>query len=186
MFEEKLARRGGERRQQLDQIARRAFEYVPPVGEEIERQGHAGKEVCREPLRVDQRADLAIGSLAPGGMGDLGREEIAASPARRLRDAAAEFAALAVLVDIAADGEVAIFAPERLEQAGGRPEPRIERLVDAMFLENVWRDERQLVNGLTEFRDHASRSNGHEADSGDGGRNYRVRSDGQGFLESDG
>jgi hypothetical protein len=29
-------------------------------------------------------------------MGDLGGEEIAASPARRFRDAAAEFAALAV------------------------------------------------------------------------------------------
>jgi signal transduction histidine kinase len=36
-------------------------------------------------------------------MGNLGREEIAASPARRFRDAAPESAAFAVLVDIAAD-----------------------------------------------------------------------------------
>jgi hypothetical protein len=28
-----------------------------------------------------------------------------------------------------------------------------------------------MVNGFTEFRGHTSRSNGHEADSGYGGRN---------------
>jgi hypothetical protein len=39
--------------------------------------------------------------------------------------------------------------------------------VNAMFFEDVWRDKRQLVNGLSEFGGHASRSNGHEADSGD-------------------
>ena len=61
--------------------------------------------------------------------------------------------------------------PERLEHAGGGPEPRVERLVDAMFFENVGRNERQVVNGLSEFRGHASRSNGHEANSDDGGRN---------------
>ena len=70
-------------------------------------------------------------------------------------------------------GEVPVFAPERLEQAGGGPEPRIERLMDAMFLEDVGRDERQLVNGLSEFRGHASRSNDYEANSGDGGRNLQ-------------
>ena len=64
-----------------------------------------------------------------------------------------------------------VFAPQRLKQAGGGSKARIERLVDAMFLENVCRDERQLVNGLSEFRGHASRSNGHEANSGGGGRN---------------
>ena len=137
MFEEKLARGAGESRQQLDQIARGAFECVPPGGEQIELQGHAQQEVCREPLRVDQRADFAVGSLAPGGMGDFGVEEIAAAPARRLRDAAAEFAAFAFLVDIAADWQAPLFAPERLEQARGRPEPRIERFVDPMFLEDV-------------------------------------------------
>jgi hypothetical protein len=63
--------------------------------------------------------------------------------------------------------------PERLEHAGGRPEPRIERFVDAMFFEHGCRDERQLVNGLSEFWGHASRSNGHEANSGGGGRNLR-------------
>ena len=58
----------------------------------------------------------------------------------------------------------------------------VERLMDAMFLENVGRDERQLVNGLSEFRCHASRSNGHEADSGDGrGNLQRGRSDGRDF-----
>jgi hypothetical protein len=36
-------------------------------------------------------------------MGDLGREEIAPGPARRFRNAAAEFAALAVLAEIAAE-----------------------------------------------------------------------------------
>src|ERR1700720_4180138 len=60
-----------------------------------------------------------------------------------------------------------VFAPERLKQTRGGAEPRIGRLVDAMFFENVGRDERQLVNGFTEFRAHASRSNGHEANSGD-------------------
>jgi hypothetical protein len=69
--------------QQLDQIARRAFGCVPPGRQQIERQGHARQEVRREPLRIDERADFAVGSLAPGGMGDFGGEEIAASPARR-------------------------------------------------------------------------------------------------------
>src|SRR5438105_15220974 len=104
-------------------------------------------------------------------MGDLRREEIAASPARRFRNAAAEFAALAVLADIAADRQVPVLAPERLEQAGGGAEPRIERLMDAMFLEDVGRDERQLVNGLAEFGGHASRSVGHEANSSDSSGN---------------
>ena len=48
-------------------------------------------------------------------MGDLGGEEIAASPARRFRDAAPQFAALAVLVEVAADRQVPVFAPQRLE-----------------------------------------------------------------------
>ena len=52
-------------------------------------------------FKIDQRADFAVGSLAPGGMGDLGREELAAGFARRLRDAAAEFAAFAVLAEMA-------------------------------------------------------------------------------------
>ena len=117
-------------------------------------------------------------------MGDLGREEIAASPSRRFRNAAAEFAALAILVDIAADGEVAVLAPERLEQAGGGPKPRVEWFVDAMFFEDVGRDERQLVNGRSEFRGHASRSNGHEANSGDGGRNIQRAIERTGFLQS--
>jgi hypothetical protein len=72
-------------------------------------------------------------------MGDLGGEEITACFTCRLRDAAPEFAALAVLVDVAADRQVSVFAPERLEQPRGRPEPRIERLVNAVFLENVGR-----------------------------------------------
>jgi hypothetical protein len=59
MFEEELARGAGESRQQFDQIARRAFECVPPRGEQIERQGHARQEVRRQPLRVDERADFA-------------------------------------------------------------------------------------------------------------------------------
>ena len=119
-----------------------AFGSVPPGGEQIEGERHARQKVRREPLRVDQCADLAICSLAPGDMANFGREKIAASPARRFRDAAAEFAALAVLADVAADGEVPVFAPERLEQPRGGPKPRIERLVDAMFLEDVGRNER--------------------------------------------
>src|ERR1700720_4876087 len=76
-----------------------------------------------------------------------------------------------------------VFAPERLKQTRGGAEPRIGRLVDAMFFENVGRDERELVNGFTEFRGHASRSNGHEANSGDGGRNLHP---GRSFEESKG
>jgi hypothetical protein len=45
---------------------------------------------------------------------------------------------------------------------------------DPMFLEDVSRDERQVVNGFIEFRGHASRSNGHEANSGFGGRNLQA------------
>ena len=142
-----------------------------PGRKQIERERHARQEICRQPLRVNERADLAIGSLAPGDMGDLGGEEIAASLARGMRDAAAEIAALAVLVDVAADREVPVLAPERLEQTRGRPEPRIERLVNAVFFEDVGRDKRQLVNGLSVFRGHASRSNGHEANSRGVGRN---------------
>jgi hypothetical protein len=48
--------------------------------------------MAAQPLGVDQRA-----SLASGYAGDLGREEIAASPARHFGNPAAEFAALAVL-----------------------------------------------------------------------------------------
>jgi hypothetical protein len=44
-------------------------------------------------------------------------------------------------------------------------------MIAIMFLENGGRDERQVVNWLSEFRGHASRSNGHEANSGSGGRN---------------
>jgi hypothetical protein len=65
-------------------------------------------------FKIDQRADFAVGSLAPGGMGDLGREEIAAGFARRLRDAAAEFAAFAVLAEMAADKEASLFPPQAL------------------------------------------------------------------------
>jgi hypothetical protein len=43
-----------------------------------------------------------------------------------------------------------------------------ERLVNAMLFENVRPDERQLVSRFTEFRGHASRSNGHGADSAEG------------------
>jgi hypothetical protein len=42
-----------------------------------------------------------------------------------------------------------IEAPERLEQTRGGPEPRIERLVNAMFLEK-----RQLVSGFVEYWGH--------------------------------
>jgi hypothetical protein len=108
---------------------------------------------------------------------------------RRFGNPAAEFAALAVLVDIAPDRQGLVFAPQRLEQTGGGPEPRIERLVDVMFFENVCRDERQLVNRPSEFRGHASRSNEHEANSGDGGRNLRPacprRADGGRRVGSD-
>jgi hypothetical protein len=95
-----------------------------------------------------ERADLAMGSLAPGGMGDLGREEVTPGSGRRFGNPAAEFATLAVLADIAADRQAPLCAPERLEQAGGGPEPRIERLVDPMFLENVGWDEPTIGEGL--------------------------------------
>ena len=52
-------------------------------------------------------------------------------------------------------------------------EPRIERLMDAMFLSGC-RDERQVVNGLAEFRHHASRCNGYEANSNDGARSLQM------------
>ena len=87
-------------------------------------------------------------------MGDLGCQEIVPRFARCFGNAASEFAALAVLVDVAADWQVPVFASERLEQAGGGPEPRIERFVNAMFLEDAGRDEGQLVNGHSEFRGH--------------------------------
>jgi len=69
---------------------------------------------------ASQRADFAIGSVAPGGMGDLGREEIAACPSRRFRDAATEFAALAVLADIATDRQVPVFANAWSKRAADR------------------------------------------------------------------
>jgi hypothetical protein len=53
--------------------------------------------------------------------------------------------------------------------------------VDAMFFENVGRDERQLVNGLTEFRGHASCSVGYEAGSGGSRGNLHHAVGGQGF-----
>ena len=68
MFEKKLARGAGESRQELDQMARRAFECVSPGREQIEGERHGREQVRREPLRVDQRADLPVGSLAPGAV----------------------------------------------------------------------------------------------------------------------
>jgi len=80
-------------------------------------------------------------------------------------------------------GLLARFAiwPPCFKQTVGRSEPRIERFVDATLLEHVHRDERQLVNGFTEFRDHASRSNERGADSAEGRGNLPVRSDGEDF-----
>ena len=46
-------------------------------------------------FKIAQRADLPIGSLAPGRYGDLGHEEIAVPGGRRFGDAASEFAAFA-------------------------------------------------------------------------------------------
>jgi hypothetical protein len=66
-----------------------------------------------------------------------------------------------------------VFAPQRLKQARGRPEPRIERLMDAMFFE-VGRDERQLLDRFFEYRCHPSHSKGHEANSIDGARNLQL------------
>jgi hypothetical protein len=82
--------------------------YSAPCG------NFTGDEFMREPLCVDERADLAIGSLTPGDMGDLGGEEIAACPACRLRDAAAKFAALTILAEMAADREAPLFPPQGL------------------------------------------------------------------------
>jgi hypothetical protein len=67
--------------------------------------------------------------------GHLGGEEIAASPACGFRDAAPEFAALAVLADIAADRQILVLAPQRLEQTRGRPEPRIAGPLATGFVE---------------------------------------------------
>jgi len=106
---------------------------------------YKGRKSAAEMLHC---ADFAIGRLTPGGMGYFGGEEIAARFARCFRNAAAEFAAFAILADIAADWEVPVCAPERLEQAGGGPKPRVEWLVDMVFLEDVGRDERQLVDGF--------------------------------------
>ena len=65
------------------------------------------------------------------------------------------------------------FSPRLLHQHSGGREPRIERLMDAMFFEDVGRDERQLVDRLSEYRGHASRSDRHEVDSEAGGRNLQ-------------
>jgi hypothetical protein len=51
-------------------------------------------------------------------------------------------------------GLLARFAiwPPCFKQTDGRSEPRIEQFMEPMFLEDVRRDEWQLVNGFTEFR----------------------------------
>jgi hypothetical protein len=85
----------------------------------------------------------------------------------------AEFIALREALDRTLPMPKLILHTLQVNVRGGRlPEPeRVERFVDAMFLEDVGRDERQVVKGLSEFRGHASRSNGHEANSGNGDRN---------------
>jgi hypothetical protein len=83
-----------------------------------------------------------------------------------------------------ASGAFLVFAPQRLKQAGGGSKARIERLVNAMFFENVSRDERQLVNGLSEFRGHTSRSVGYEANSGGSRGNLPHAAGRAGFLQS--
>jgi len=45
--------------------------------------------------------------------------------------------------------------------------------MDATLFENVCRDQRQVVNGLSELGGYVSCSVGYEADSGDGGRNLQ-------------
>ena len=54
--------------------------------------------------------------------------------------------------------------------------------MEAMFFEHGCRDERQLVNGLAEFRGHASHSYGYEANSSDGVRNLQQAIEPTGFL----
>jgi hypothetical protein len=56
-LEEELARGAGKGRQQLDQIARRAFERVPPGRKQIEGERHRREQVCGQPFLVNQRAD---------------------------------------------------------------------------------------------------------------------------------
>jgi hypothetical protein len=56
--------------------------------------------------------------------------------------------------------------------------------MEAMFFEHGCRDERQLVNGLAEFRGHASHSNGYEANSSDGVRNLQQAIEPTGFLSA--
>jgi hypothetical protein len=46
--------------------------------------------------------------------------------------------------------------------------------MDAMFFEHSCRDEQQVVNGLSEFWGHASRSNGYEANSSDDARYLQM------------
>ena len=77
----------------------------------------------------DERADLPISSLAPGGMGDFGREEIAAAPARRFGNPAAEFAALAVL-GIKSVGALTLLILVRIQV----PQPEILPISPRIFV----------------------------------------------------
>jgi hypothetical protein len=54
--------------------------------------------------------------------------------------------------------------------------------VHLVFMADIGWDERQVVNGLSEFRGHASRSNGREANSGGGERNLPRTIGPIGFL----
>jgi hypothetical protein len=58
-----------------------------------------------------------------------------------------------------------------LQANGWQIGPRIEQFADAMFLEDVRRDERQLVNGLSEFPGPRFVLRWIEADSVYGSRN---------------
>jgi hypothetical protein len=69
-------------------------------------------------------------------MGDLGREEIAACPACRLRYAAAEFASLAVLAEMTADSG---DGGKNLQRAIGQTE----------FLQSRWR--KSVKGGFTRW-----------------------------------
>ena len=90
-------------------------------------------------------------------------------------------------VDHIIENVSAPLEPEGLEATCGRLRQEIAgtayRAAHGRDVFDGYRDERQVVNGLTEFRGHASRSDGHEVDSDAGGRNLqRGRSRGQAFC----
>lgn len=112
--------------------------------EQVEAQGHRREEVGPQPLLVNERTDFTVDNLPLHESGDGRGQEIGTCPSSHIGDTGAELATLPVLSDMIADRQVAVLAPERLEETSTGPEARVARLIHVVLAKYLLGDEGQV------------------------------------------